>query len=215
MGAGFVMEGVQSRVDGWSWSGRYATVAVLAMCGAALITMLEQQGLDRVKGRGVPGVVDARMIPNAFDQRLVEYLDEHGQHGAMLVADSGLPFLQARTGHPVMMPWVMPTFTMYMPELGPSIQNILRDIYGTPFGNSYEGADDPNRALIWREVWQERSVQEWRELGKRYAFKYVLAPKKVPLKLAAVLVGATDILYQVDEDSPAASTPSDGATTTP
>lgn len=112
-----------------------------------------------------------------FEGRVAAYLDGQGEKQALLV---GAPFqllLQARTRHPVMTDMALPSWIPYMPNLGPAIDEIYRNVYGISF------LDSPGSSRDWREVWTTRTADEWRELGDRFSFQYVVAPRELPLQL--------------------------------
>jgi hypothetical protein len=126
-----------------------------------------------------------------FERKVVDYLDEQGDTTALLVGGPYQLLLQAQTGHPVMADMATSFHSSYMPSLGPSIQGMLEPIYGIRLERT---AEAPALAS-WEEVWEARSSREWRELGEKFSFKYVIAPRELEINLRLLLVGPNDAFY--------------------
>jgi len=131
-----------------------------------------------------------------FDQSVVSYLEEHGEQTAMLLARPEQYTLQAKTGHPVMADTCLASWIPYMPTMGPTVQKIHHDFYGTQFEVSPPGQSGGD-ALTWSQLWQRRTVDEWQALSREYALHYVIAPNTVPLDLPIEVAGDAETLYRI------------------
>jgi len=130
---------------------------------------------------------------SAFETRVAAYLDAQDEKQALLV---GAPFqllLQARTGHPVMTDMALPSWIPYMPNLGPAVDEIYQNIYGVSFLDTPGSGHDKD----WRETWAARTAEEWRKLGDRFSFQYVVAPREMPLPLPLVLQDDSGRLFSL------------------
>ncbi len=58
----------------------------------------------------------------------------------------------------------------------------------------------PTPGRPWKQVWSERSPEEWQSLGAKYGFRYVVAPEGVVLSLHEVLSLQGRTLYRIDAD---------------
>jgi hypothetical protein len=65
------------------------------------------------------------------------------------------------------------------------------DLYGIDFRTPAEASS------LWRELWADRSPEQWGRLAERYGFQYVVAPADVAVELPAALGSAHSVLYCV------------------
>ncbi len=155
-------------------------VAALLVVIAAQITALE--------------FIHREKLPKGdFERAAASYLSEQGEPDALLAPPMGQVLLQAQTGHPVLTDLATPFYIGYRPSIGPQINTLYRDVYGMDFRF-------PTPGRLWKQVWIERDPDEWRSLGAKYDFRYVVAPDDVvlPLHEAFSLQGRT--LYRIDTD---------------
>lgn len=129
-----------------------------------------------------------------FEARVAQYLSDSGEEDAMIVGAAYQLLLQAQTGHPVMVDMATGFLTGYMPSLAPSVQNIFRDIYGIYFEKPLAG---PGAQPSWDQTWAKRSAEEWRRLGEKYDFRYVVGPEPLPLNLEPIFSGEMDTFYRI------------------
>ena len=169
-----------------------AVVAVLCVLALVQVLVTQHRGQDGLPLKGF----DVRLERSAFDVGLERVLAARGETQAMLVADNFAPFLQARTGHPVMAHWMSGSYAMYTPGFAPMLQKIFRDIYGISYGESVEG-DVPQQPEVWRAAWSERSSAQWQDLGREYDFKYVVAPADLEVDLIGVYEKDDQVLYEI------------------
>ncbi|PCJ64013.1 MAG: hypothetical protein COA73_04455 [Candidatus Hydrogenedentota bacterium] len=165
-----------------------------AACALGLLLVLVQQFhfRDAPPRKGF----DVKLAQSGFDREVKEYLDEVGAPHAMIVGNNFNAFLQARTGHPVMSHWQTGSMAIYTWQFAPSIQKILKEIYGIAYGESLDGTV-PNQPMVWHETWVNRTNAEWEMLGEVYDFNYVLSPNGTPVDLMPVLKGEEQTLYAI------------------
>ena len=130
---------------------------------------------------------------SVFDRRVTQCLRDRGETQAMLVAEPGEFILQARTGHPVLVETATASLISYMPALAPIIQQIYADVYGIRF----DQAPARRPETTWQDRWTTRSRAEWQALGRKYGFRYIVAPSSMTLDLPVVLEAQAVLLYQV------------------
>ena len=117
-----------------------------------------------------------------------------GVDGALLLASPDNILLQAKTGIPVLAEAATPSLISYVPEIGPAIDTLYRDIYGYGFSLTQE----ENAFPLARDIlWQGRSPEEWRRLGQTYGFTHVVTPASWSLNLTRVLAEEDYALYAV------------------
>lgn len=100
---------------------------------------------------------------------------------AMLAAPPESHTLQMRTGLPVLIDAATPSLISYVPALGPAIDRMHRDLYGSGFG------PDPPASPSWRAHWTAMDAAAWRALAARYGVTHVAAPAKLELPLPTLL----------------------------
>lgn len=139
-----------------------------------------------------------------YDRELSQWLVTHARPNEMILpAIMPQTKLQPRINHPVLMELESLYLMTYMPSLSPKIGTMTRDLYGV----DYADRDRINRisqggrlslfSPVWREVWKTRKRDEWRELGRKYDFRLVLAPADTPLDLPVALPGPHWSLYEI------------------
>ncbi len=145
-------------------------------------------------------------VVNEDDHRLRRWLETNAKADE-LIATAYYHWraeTQAKTGYPVLIELETLHLMSYMPSLAPVVGSLVRDIYGIDYQNSAAlRRYCPNRRLnvwcpIWREIWAERSRDEWVDLSRKYDFRLVLAPTGTSLDLPRVLQGPVWTLYLID-----------------
>jgi len=136
----------------------------------------------------------AHLPVSRFEGAVRAYLADRGEGDALLVARYHQEGLQARTGHPVMTDMASPTWIPYRPSLGPAFAGMYRDLYGLDLAPGPGAGPMP---VAWHAVWPEKTLAEWRRLGERYGFRYVVAPGFMELPLKPVVEGVHERLYRV------------------
>jgi len=173
-------------ISATSYRARYHALAypmALFFAMIALLTLISEESRS------------SKSLPRSdFDRAVTQRLQELGAPAAMVVSTPSQHRLQSRIGHPVLADSASADSLVYSPELAPSIQKILYDLYGIRFHPPLE----PN-APSWSEIWIERSHSRWVELAQRYGFSFVISPNDTPLHLEAVLPGVEDTLYRISD----------------
>ncbi len=165
-----------------AWASHSATLGVLCFLCVGLVTAQEWRHREHLP-------------TTAFEREVRAVLASQGEPDALLVADPWEFYVQVRTGHPVLAaPETPVSIISYMPQLAPAVQAIYGDIYGVHFTlDSTESV-----AYTWEGVWAARTAEEWRTLAAKYAFRYVMAPRSVPLPLREVVAADDNVLYAVN-----------------
>lgn len=154
------------------------------VCGGALAAMLAgHQAAQRV-----------HLPVTAFQREVRAFLAEHNAPARLVLVRHQQEGLQARLRQPVMTDMATMTWIPYRPDLGPTLYQMYRDLYGI---NLAPRPRERTHTMPWFEVWPGKTAAEWRALSERYGFDYVQAPAFMELELEPVLKGRTDVLYQV------------------
>jgi hypothetical protein len=100
-----------------------------------------------------------------------------------------------------------------MKSLAPPVNLIVRDLYGIDYTNGDQirrivNADGMLRptSSVWLDAWKNRSEADWQQLGQKYGFRLVIAPKSTPLDLPAALRGPVWTLHVVPDGAQRAQT---------
>ena len=128
----------------------------------------------------------------SFEHAVSEYLNASGEPDAMLLSAPYQLLLQAQTGHPVLVDMATGFYGSYRPSLGGATNAIYTEIYGIDFTRP-PGGQGPD----WKAVWAGRSSEEWKRLGARWGFRYVVARKETTVNLPVVLTVETSTLHAV------------------
>jgi hypothetical protein len=139
-----------------------------------------------------------------YDRKLKAWLFSYAAPADALLSPLGPPAeLQAKTGHPVVMELETLYLMTYMPRLAGVIGAMARDLYGVDYASedrfrhvTVGGRIVPGSQPL-ANVWKSRTSDEWRLLGRKYSFRWVLSSTGVPLHLTAVLPGPEWTLYSV------------------
>ena len=139
-----------------------------------------------------------------FDDDVRRYLEDRGAGEAMILVRHQQESAQARLGHPVMTDMGAFNWIPYKPSVGPSQYKMYKDLYGVNFaprGDEHpvplleNGRQAPIPEAL---VWPARSRQDWRDLGETYGFRWIIAPRFMPLDLPVGLAGADEVLYDIE-----------------
>ncbi len=125
-----------------------------------------------------------------FEGVAAAYLQEQGESKALLASPMGQVLLQAQTGHAVLADLATPFLIGYRTSMGPQINTMYTDLYGVDFRF-------PSPGRHWKQVWAERSPEEWRRLGATYGFRFVVAPEGVILSLDEAVAVNGRRLYRI------------------
>jgi hypothetical protein len=105
--------------------------------------------------------------------------------------------LQAKVNRPVLMELETLYLMTYMPSLAAPIGMMAKDLYGIDFTDPDQLVEVfSSRNLSQKtldRIWIERTQEEWRSIGRKYKFRFVLS--RNPLHLSAVFPGPTWTLY--------------------
>ena len=105
--------------------------------------------------------------------------------------------------HPVLMELETLYLMTYLPALAPVIGEMARDFYGIDYADPAHLARFLTRGRVeiikdpLRRAWQSRTSNEWLGLSKKYHFRLVLSPTRVPLDLTPALRGPVWTLYTI------------------
>lgn len=124
------------------------------------------------------------------DRALIDWLAANTQPDELVLASlAPRIYLQAKTGHPVLMEQETLWLMTYMPVLAPRIGMMARDLYGIDYADRDQlerlgknGKLSPTLP-VWSSAWETRTRQEWETLGKKYGFRIVLSSSAAPLDL--------------------------------
>jgi hypothetical protein len=138
-------------------------------------------------------------------QAIDQWLDAHARPDEpVLVNMVPNSELQVKTRQPVLFEhktlWIM----SYMPDLAPVIGSMTRDLFGVDYSDptslqqACDGKPFGMYCPVWQRAWEGRSAQDWRELGRQYRFRLVLAASHVTLDLPVAVSGERWTLYTME-----------------
>ena len=158
------------------WAYAAGAAAIMIYAGGVF---LYQQSMQR------------QVLPvSGFERSVESYLAARGDKDAMLVGGPKQLLLQAKTNHAVITDMALPYMITYLPSIGPAVSKLYEDVYGIRFTDAGPGD--------WERAWAERPTERWRELGKLYSFRYVVAPSTIRLNLREALADAGNRLYAIE-----------------
>jgi hypothetical protein len=167
---------------GWSpWIARWKVPATVTVLAGSIALLAHQYDYRK------------ELPVSAFQQAVAGRLAGSGD--VLLLAPPDNLLLQATTGLPVLAEVATPSLISYVPEIGPSIDRLYTNVYGSTFRIPAVGA--PERPS-WQSLWRERSVESWTELSQRYGFTHVIAPADLSLQLREIVAADGYALYAVD-----------------
>jgi hypothetical protein len=142
---------------------------------------------------------------SAEETALGAWLHEHARPHAMLLAAPFPPtWLQPKTGHPVLFDMITLLSMTYFPREAEPVARLVGDVFDVDYADpaavdSLLGPDGMLRpsSPVWLRTWGGRSCATWYELGTRWGFDFVLAPRAMRLRLQAPWSGSTWTLYEI------------------
>jgi len=140
------------------------------------------------------------------DRTIIAWLREHARPTESILA-ALLPRSewQSKTGHPVVFEVETLPIITYMPGNAAIIGMMARDLYGVDYSNASAIAGLIRRRTVSLnapsvyEVWEKRTKDEWRQLGKKYRFRLICSPTRVPLRLPVMVRSAIWTLYAIED----------------
>lgn len=164
-----------------SWSGRVKGVVVAVLIAGAVALVVHQFHYRRT-------------LPiSGFQSEVAARLNGTAQTVLLGPPDSLL--LQAATGFPVLAEVATPSLISYVPEIGPSIDQMYMELYGEGFRVPASGVREQ---VSWQTLWRARDGKAWRSLALRYGFSHVIAPLDLSLQLRQIVAAEGYALYAVD-----------------
>lgn len=101
--------------------------------------------------------------------------------------------LQGRLQHPVMADFATLSWLPYQPEISPALYVMYKDLYGLDLAPEAGAPGAANMLTLWKE----RSSAEWRNLGKKYGFRYIVVPDFLDLDAELIISAGHFKLYKV------------------
>jgi len=136
----------------------------------------------------------AHLPRTELQQDIDAYLEKEGDEDEMLVPPPWSINWLSYTGNPVMADYQTAHTMTYVPSLAPSIKQLHLEVYGDP-------VDEPDEETGQLDQWTEWDEAHWKALGKKYDFKYVIAPAFRAPNLPVVVERDDDYvaLYKIPE----------------
>ncbi len=175
---------------------------------------LPQQSIQAVIQRGVipliliiiTVVLNARLLKNwqsaanVFNDRTNDpFFTEVSRRPGMLATGSGIRLIQLYTRRPVLLDVDSLDLLPYTLEVGPEINRILKEVYGTDLFNPpsvglHRGTLPTEPA---KTVWQSRTFEEWQSIKQQFGVTNLLTEKSWKLDLPEVAHNEYFVLYQI------------------
>jgi len=133
------------------------------------------------------------------DKVLYDYL--YGQKKQILLAGK-LGKIQLKTRSPVVIDTGSIDFIPMMPEIQARANKLLKSVYGIDLSSKPRG-ELPNGGIprTHKNLWENRSEKNWKNLGDRYNFEYILTPHSWNLNLRKIMETQSLSLFIVGEVS--------------
>jgi hypothetical protein len=126
------------------------------------------------------------------------YAAAHRGNGFLLTC-SNLRALQMRTRRPVLLEGPALNQLPYVPESGPTMNRILKDVYGEDLfaDRPYAPRGGGLTKESGRELWEARSAEQWQALAGEFGFTQIVTYDTWNLKLPLVASAEKLRLYEV------------------
>lgn len=133
---------------------------------------------------------------NRTDDKLYSLISSQND---TLATAQGFPMLALKTRRPILIDMDFPNFFTYAPESSIVYANILKNVYGVDLlilpPSNFRHREIP--AELYKQLWEKRSLDEWRSVGKKFGFCDVLTPVDWKLSLLVVSKNVTMVLYRI------------------
>lgn len=121
-----------------------------------------------------------------------------GRPGILLTAGD-MHLVQLMTRRPVLLDGGGLDFFCYVPESGPRLNDIMRKVYGmdifvSPPLQVRNGGVIP---MIHQQLWEDRTVEEWRQLRREFGVTDIFTPIMWNLQLPRIAFGSGLALYEI------------------
>ena len=123
--------------------------------------------------------------------------------GKGYVLSSGIAHIQLYTRRPTLFGGGMVNILPYVPELGLEVNKVSKHIYGV---NLLQQPPDELRnnvgkfpGLYYKDLWENRSKEQWREIKKQFGVFDILTLKDWKLNLPIIIQNEKYILYHIDD----------------
>ncbi len=123
----------------------------------------------------------------------------HGQ--GMILTASNIRLIQLRTQRPVMLEGAAMNQLPYVPESGPSMNHILKRLYGedlfAPRPEWWEMQRGGLMETTGKKLWESRTEQQWQTLANEFGFTEIVTHDNWKLNLPVVAKSKSMILYRI------------------
>ena len=171
-----------------SWVFRAPRFAVLAVLGAIAFQLCAESSMSRAAAW-------AAMKDRTNDA----FFREVAVRPGMLLTCSNLHYIQLRTRRPVLLDGYALDYLPYLPEVGPQMEEIIREVHGIDFFRPPENTKHKGGLTreAGKELWQTRSAADWVEIRKRFDVTDVLTFADWKLKLPEAARSGEYVLYAI------------------
>ncbi len=166
------------------------------------MSMLHRVGLILLGLTLVPHTLQLVKFPEIWNERMGVrtgdvFFEKVAQDKRILLLAAPLTSIQLYTRRAVLMDIGALDSITYIPEAGRESNQILKDIYGLDLLHPTE--NPPNTAK--KELWENRSQEEWTQLSKKYHFSQILTEADWQLRLPKAAENSQFLLYQIPDVS--------------
>jgi len=131
-----------------------------------------------------------------------EFYRKISERNGLLLTTHYSPLVSIKTRRPILADMASPNTITYAPESGPVFNNILKRVYGvdllTPPPKQYQHREI--RPELYKDLWEKRTVEEWRDIKKEFGVTDVLT--KADWKLLLPVIGKNEkmVLYEIPDE---------------
>lgn len=126
------------------------------------------------------------------------------QGRGMALTASNLGLIQLQTRRPILLDGHGLDGLIYAPEAAPTLDYILKKIYGVDFLHPGEDIKYFRPGALLKEtgkkLWEDRSLEEWQSIGKEFSITAVLTYSNWSLNLPVITRSNSLILYAIPQE---------------
>lgn len=177
----------------WKQAGQFLLLSAAVM---ALVTSLTSWNAARLD-------VWDRMKLEFRDWTNDDLLAKVARGKGLLLTAADLHLIQLRTRRPVLLDGGGLDMLPYVPEAGPEMDQILREVYGIDFFDPPHGMKRQG-VIPWpasERVWRRRLQGDWSRIRKKFGVTEVLAFPGWKLRLPVVMENDEFVLYRIPVDA--------------
>ena len=131
------------------------------------------------------------------DDKNREFYEEVSARDGLLIIPQGFRLIPAKTRRPILIDAENANFILYALESAPQVNDILRGVYGVDLFKPPHDRNVQVPGRFYKELWERRTIEEWREIREKFGATDVLAKADWKLSLPVAVGNETMTLYEI------------------